>query len=84
MARAAVQELAVMVARSRTGDTRPFPVAETKHKDSILLTTEVPANVSYRVLEDARALALDVVSLLDGVLVFFPASHGCCDRCCDH
>ena len=55
-----------MVARSRQGDTRPFPVAETKHKNSILLTTEVPANVSYRVLEDARSLALDVVGLLDG------------------
>ena len=56
-----------MVARSRHGDLRPFPVAETKHKDSILMTTEVPANVSYHVLEAARKLALDAVSLLDGV-----------------
>ena len=55
-----------MVARSRHGDLRPFPVAETKHKDSILMTTEVPASVSYHVLEAARKLALDAVSLLDG------------------
>ena len=55
-----------MVARSRHGDLRAFPVAETKHKDSILMTTEVPANVGYHVLEAARRLAMDAVSLLDG------------------
>ena len=35
----ALQELALMVARSRAGDTQSFPVAETKHKDSVLRTT---------------------------------------------
>ena len=69
-----------MVARSRYGDLRPFPVAETKHRDSILMTTEVPANVSYHVLEAARKLALDAVSLLDGE----PAGRhlACVDACC--
>ena len=76
-AHACTQELAVMVARSRNGDTRPFPVAETKHKDSILLTTEVPANVSYHILDAARQLALNVVSLLDGA---WHATPGVCGR----
>ena len=71
-----------MVARSRYGDLRPFPVAETKHRDSILMTTEVPANVSYHVLEAARKLALDAVSLLDGEPAEQHLELACVDACC--
>lgn len=65
-----VKELAVMVARSRSGEVLPFPVVETVHRDSICWVTEAPADVSPRTREAAAAAAAAAVAALDGAGVF--------------
>jgi 5-(carboxyamino)imidazole ribonucleotide synthase len=50
-------ELSVVLARGRDGAIATFPVAENRHRDGILDTTVVPARVSERLAEEARALA---------------------------
>ena len=61
-----------MVARSRDGSTKAFPVVETIHRNSILLVTEAPAHVSEDVRRCAQRVAESAVACLDGVL--HPAS----------
>jgi len=65
-----VKELAVMVARSRSGEVLPFPVVETVHRDSICWVTEAPADVSPRTREAAAAAAAAAIAALDGAGVF--------------
>jgi hypothetical protein len=60
------QELAVMVARSRDGSTKAFPVVETLHKNSILLVTEAPSRVAQRTQQRAQQVAESAVACLDG------------------
>lgn len=60
------QELAVMVARSRDGSTKAFPVVETVHQNSILLVTEAPAHVAPEVRQRAQQVAESAVACLDG------------------
>lgn len=55
-----------MVARSRDGSTRAFPVVETVHRNSILLVTEAPAHVPLEVQHRAQQVAEKAVSCLDG------------------
>ena len=57
-----------MVARSRDGSTRAFPVVETVHQNSILLVTEAPAHVHARVHQQAQQVAEKAVACLDGEL----------------
>ena len=57
-----------MVARSRDGSTRAFPVVQTVHRNSILLVTEAPANVPKRVYQQAQRVAEKAVACLDGEL----------------
>lgn len=61
-----VQELAVMVARSRNGETKAFPVVETIHKDNICHTTEAPARVAHETLLKAQQVAQQAVECLEG------------------
>ena len=61
-----VQELAVMVARSRNGDTKAFPVVETIHKDNICHTTQAPARVPPDTLLKAQQVAERAVACLEG------------------
>ena len=61
-----VQELAVMVARSRDGSVSSFPVVETIHHRSILQIVEAPAAVPQDVQQRATALAEKAVACLDG------------------
>ena len=61
-----MQELAVMVARSRDGSVSSFPVVETIHNRSILQVVEAPAAVSQDVQQQATALAEKAVACLDG------------------
>lgn len=61
-----VQELAVMVARSRNGETKAFPVVETIHKDNICHTTEAPARVPPQVQLNAQRVASQAVACLEG------------------
>lgn len=62
----AVQELAVMVARSRNGETKAFPVVETIHKDNICHTTEAPARVPANTQLRAQQVASQAVACLEG------------------
>lgn len=65
-----VKELAVMVARSRNGETKAFPVVETIHKDNICHTTEAPARVPHDTLLKAQQVAQQAVECLEGAGVF--------------
>ena len=73
------KELAVMVARSKAGEVRAYPVVETFHRDSILHVTECPADVPAAVAAKARAMALDAVSSLEGAGVFGVEMFLCAD-----
>lgn len=55
-----------MVARSRNGTTRAFPVVETIHKDNICHTTEAPAQVPAEVALRAQQVAKQAVACLEG------------------
>ena len=57
-----------MVARSRSGETRAFPVVETVQKDSICHVTEAPAQVSEAVRSAAAEIAERAVGTLQGWL----------------
>lgn len=58
-----------MVARSREGATRAFPVVETIHRDSILLVTEAPAHIPADTRQRAQEVAERAVACLDGTLL---------------
>lgn len=55
-----------MVARGRSGELAASPVAETLHRDSILLAAEAPARIPAALRERARAVAERAVGCLDG------------------
>ena len=57
-----------MVARSRDGSTKAFPVVETIHRNSILLVTEAPAHVPEELRQRAQEVAESAVACLDGML----------------
>ncbi|WP_227938718.1 5-(carboxyamino)imidazole ribonucleotide synthase [Alkalihalobacillus deserti] len=58
-------ELSVIVTRSRNGETAVFPVVENEHRDNILYRSHVPARVSNEVSEQAKEMALEIVTGLD-------------------
>ena len=60
-------ELSVIVARSTTGETRAFPVAENIHTHHILDFSIVPARVSLAVAQAAEALAARIAEKLNVV-----------------
>lgn len=70
------QELAVMVAKSRDGSTRAFPVVETIHKNSILLVTEAPAHIPEEIRQRAQQVAESAIACLDGDLLAMASSYG--------
>ncbi|ARK28698.1 5-(carboxyamino)imidazole ribonucleotide synthase [Halalkalibacter krulwichiae] len=55
-------ELSVIVTRSRNGETAVFPVAENEHRENILHRSHVPARVTNEVCEQAKEMALKIVS----------------------
>ena len=57
-----------MVARSRNGETKAFPVVETIHKDNICHTTEAPARVPQETLLKAQQVAQQAVECLEGTI----------------
>ncbi len=63
-------ELAVMVARSRSGEVAAFPVTQTVHKDSICAVTETPARAPPAAAAAAAAAARAAVAALAGAGVF--------------
>ncbi len=64
------RELSILVARGADGGSAVYPVAENEHEGGILRTTIVPADVSEKVIRNARELAQAVVERLDGIGVF--------------
>lgn len=57
-------ELSVIVARSSTGETRAFPIAENIHTRHILDFSIVPARVSAAVAREAEQLAIAIAEKL--------------------
>jgi 5-(carboxyamino)imidazole ribonucleotide synthase len=65
-----VKELAVMVARSTTGQIKAYPVVETIHQNNICHIVHAPANVSEVVQQKAQKLAKTTMKQLGGAGVF--------------
>lgn len=64
------KELAVMVARSTTGEIAVYPVVETIHKNNICHTVLVPAPVDKSAIKQAQKLAIQVMQHLKGAGCF--------------
>lgn len=64
------REISILVARSRDGACRVYPVVENVHEGGILRTTRVPANVSSAVADQAERIGRVAVEALEGVGVF--------------
>jgi 5-(carboxyamino)imidazole ribonucleotide synthase len=57
-------EISVICARTRSGETRPFPASENLHANHILDISIVPARVAPAVEEAARGLAVRIADRL--------------------
>jgi len=57
-------ECSVICARSASGESSVWPVAENAHKNHILDTTVFPARISPEVAQRAQAMALDIAAAL--------------------
>jgi 5-(carboxyamino)imidazole ribonucleotide synthase len=57
-------ELSVVLARSASGETACFPVAENSHRQGILDVSIVPARISAALAADARQCALQIATAL--------------------
>jgi 5-(carboxyamino)imidazole ribonucleotide synthase len=75
-----VREISVVIARGLDGDTVAFDPAENAHRDGILATSTVPANISPATAKQAQdfatriAIALDYVGVLG--VEFFVLAEG--------
>ena len=74
------KEISVIAVRGQNGETAVYDVAENVHRDHILHTSTVPANISAALELEAKAAALKLVGALDyvGVLAveFFVDKSG--------
>ncbi len=74
------QEVSVILARSPSGEVAVFPLAENVHRNAILDTTTVPAQVSDTTAEQARQAAQHIAEAMGyvGVLAveFFVLADG--------
>jgi 5-(carboxyamino)imidazole ribonucleotide synthase len=64
------KELAVIVTRSRTGETAVYPVVETVQEDHICREAIAPADVPPALRDEAARLALGAVSAVEGTGTF--------------
>jgi 5-(carboxyamino)imidazole ribonucleotide synthase len=60
-------EVSVVLARGDDGSVAAFPVGENRHRDGILETTVVPAQVGRATSDEARSIACRVATALDYV-----------------
>jgi 5-(carboxyamino)imidazole ribonucleotide synthase len=60
-------EVSVVLARGDDGAVAAFPVGENRHRDGILETTVVPAQVGRGTLDEARSIACRVAAALEYV-----------------
>ena len=63
-------EISIMVARNKKGQIATFPIAENIHKNNVLDTTIVPANISLKIKETAEIIAKNVVTCLNDIGIF--------------
>lgn len=63
-------EVSVVFTRSIDGDMCYFPVGENVHRDHVLHTTTVPADVSHVVIEKAKQAAKQIAEAIDVVGTF--------------
>jgi len=74
------KEVSAIVARGEDGKSLCFPVAENMHKDGILDTSKVPANISKELEEKAKEIATKMADEMDliGLLAveFFVTKEG--------
>ncbi len=61
------REVSVIAARGLDGEVAVFDIAENDHRDNILKTTRVPARISIKTAEAARAIGENVAAALDYV-----------------
>jgi 5-(carboxyamino)imidazole ribonucleotide synthase len=61
------KEISVVVARGVTGEIAPFDPAENVHRDHILKTSTVPADISRKTALNAAAIAERIAAALDYV-----------------
>jgi 5-(carboxyamino)imidazole ribonucleotide synthase len=73
------KELAVVAARSTTGECALYPVVETVHENHICHTVTMPAPVSETVRAEAQRVAFEVLSALNGAGVFGIELFMCAD-----
>lgn len=64
------RELAVIAARSVTGDVVVYPVVETQQEEQVCRRVIVPAEISLSVVEEIQAIAQTLLNSLDAVGVF--------------
>src|SRR3989338_10791500 len=64
------KELAIMMARSTSGDIAAYPVTETIQKNNICHMVLAPARIDYRTNDQAQELAKDTMEVLKGAGVF--------------
>ena len=64
------RELSLLAVREGQGSVRVYPLVENIHENGILRQSIIPARVSSRVATAATALAVRVVSALEGVGIF--------------
>ena len=63
-------ELAVMVARSKTGEMKTYPVVQTIQQNHICHKVIAPAQIKSEIADIATAIASECVRTIDGVGVF--------------
>jgi 5-(carboxyamino)imidazole ribonucleotide synthase len=63
-------EVSVIACRGIDGERAVYPVAENRHRDSILDMTVVPANISDRIKSAAQTIADRVMEVFEGVGTF--------------
>lgn len=64
------KEISVLACRGIEGTTAVYPVGENEHRDSILMETRVPAELSEALTHQAMELARDVMEVFEGVGMF--------------
>jgi 5-(carboxyamino)imidazole ribonucleotide synthase len=64
------KEISIMVARNNKGQITTFPIAENIHKNNVLDTTIVPANISSKIYEAAEIIAKNVIGCLNDSGIF--------------
>ncbi len=65
-----VKELAVMVARSESGEIIAYPCVETIQKNHICHTVTAPAEIDEDIRERAKQICIEAVKSVDGIGIF--------------